>query len=466
MAVLFSKEFKISKDDIERSGVFDVLLDEDSHFFINIKRLQQTEVPEFSGAYEKINEYFSGIGCLLKSSVPGDKLYRSALRKFYFPEVNGINLGFSSGNHGAGFGELLRRQIIKDAYEIIHTGSEQPEILHLTGLFEDNVGPDRLSDMIAHLIHDNIIAYSKRIYQTFRITQERYPSLYFHDGIPKNPYKKYLLLLLPVDILHELPIAKCWDDIDRVCSENDAIRAEINDVVSTQWYKMTSSSKKQYMKDSIFEKPEKLKRIIDSYRKSTIRPYNIFEDVDYLVGCLKSSMIVPDDKMDNSFDVSLEIIRFYQSWVENNRGSLVIKSSEPQKAEKIVQRTLHAVALMFCEKNNWDINPEEDAGRGPVDFKISRGNDKTVTEIKLTSNSECVHGLEVQIEEYAKAENTDKKIFILVDTGEHSNRISEVQNKWKEMDEKGLHPAKLVIVDSKPKASASKYKPSEPQESE
>jgi hypothetical protein len=121
---------------------------------------------------------------------------------------------------------------------------------------------------------------------------------------------------------------------------------------------------------------------------------------------------------------------------------------------------------MFCEKNNWDINPEEDAGRGPVDFKISRGNDKTVTEIKLTSNSECVHGLEVQIEEYAKAENTDKKIFILVDTGEHSNRISEVQNKWKEMDAKGLHPAKLVIVDSKPKASASKYNPSELQESE
>ena len=41
---------------------------------------------------------------------------------------------------------MLRAQIIKDSYEIIHSGSEQPEIFHLVGLFEENVGPDRLSD--------------------------------------------------------------------------------------------------------------------------------------------------------------------------------------------------------------------------------------------------------------------------------------------------------------------------------
>jgi len=37
------------------------------------------------------------------------------------------------------------------------------------------------------------------------------------------------------------------------------------------------------------------------------------------------------------------------------------------------------------------------SGRGPVDFKISRGEDKTVIEIKLTSNNDCLHGFEVQI---------------------------------------------------------------------
>ena len=143
-------------------------------------------------------------------------------------------LGFSSGTHGAGFGSMLRAQIIKDAYEIIHSGSEQPEIFHLVGLFEENVGPDRLSDMVARIIYSDIVAYSKRIYRTLDISPETYPEYIFEDGIVVNPYKGIKLLLLPVELLHELPIARCWDDIDRVCRENDAIRAEINDIVGAE----------------------------------------------------------------------------------------------------------------------------------------------------------------------------------------------------------------------------------------
>lgn len=35
------------------------------------------------------------------------------------------------------------------------------------------------------------------------------------DGLIANPYKGCEILFLPIDILHELPIAQCWDDIDR-----------------------------------------------------------------------------------------------------------------------------------------------------------------------------------------------------------------------------------------------------------
>lgn len=74
----------------------DVFLDEDSHFFINIKRLQATDVPEFIGAYDKVNQYFDKIGLLLKVSHSNkDRTYRKAFKLFDFPEVNGINLGFS-----------------------------------------------------------------------------------------------------------------------------------------------------------------------------------------------------------------------------------------------------------------------------------------------------------------------------------------------------------------------------------
>ena len=208
MAVLFSSEFNISEEQLKALGVFNTFLDEDSHFFINVKRLQATTVPEFAAGYTKVNQYFHNIGILLKvSRSDKDRTYKEAFRRFNFSEVNGINLGFSSGTHGAGFGSMLRAQIIKDAYEIIHSGSEQPEIFHLVGLFEENVGPDRLSDMVARIIYSDIVAYSKRIYRTLDISPETYPEYIFEDGIVVNPYKGIKLLLLPVELLHELPIA-------------------------------------------------------------------------------------------------------------------------------------------------------------------------------------------------------------------------------------------------------------------
>jgi len=457
MAVLFSKEFNISENELIRAGVFDVLVDEDSHFFINIKRLQATDIPEFLGAYEKINKYFHGIGILLKAATPGDKLYRSALDKFNFPEVNGINLGFSSGSHGAGFGEKLRNQIIRDAYEIIQSGSEQPEIFHLTGLFEENVGPDRLSDMVARLVYENIVAYSQRIYVELGITPQRYPTYQFSDGIIVNPYKEGVkLLLLPVDILHELPIARCWDDIERVCRENEAIRNEINILASTEWAKMASSQKKNYLRDWVFKNPERLHRIIDSYREAIVEPYDVFSDIEYLVAYLKSTLVLPED-ISTSFDASKKILEYYQEWVEYHRGSLVLNNADSGSAEKAVQRTIHATALMFCKEHNWDISPEEDGGRGPVDFKISRGNDKTVIEIKLSSNQQCVHGLTTQIEEYATTEGTKNKIFVIVDTGKHSERVNTVLTKRDQLEKEGKNPAFVILIDAKPKKSASQY---------
>ena len=93
-----------------------------------------------------------------------------------------------------------------------------------------------------------------------------------------------------------------------------------------------------------------------------------------------------------------------------------------------------------------------------MDFKISRGNDKTVIEIKLTSNQNCVHGIEVQIEEYAKAECTKNKIFVLVDNGINSRQSSAVEQKRDAMIKRGKKPADLFVIDAKPKKPASKYK--------
>lgn len=459
MSILFSKAFEVQETELKRLGVFDAVLDGDSHFFINIKLLQNTTVPEFKDGYSKINDFFGEIGSLLSMADEGDKLYKTAYKIFHFPEINGVNLGFASGVHGNGFGEKLRKQIIADAFKIIKAGNMHPEIFHLLGLFEDWVGPDRLSDMFGGILFDNIIAFTKRINRELGITQEHYPQFNFNDDIPINPYKRgEKILLLPEEILHELPIAKDWDDIDRVCSENEAIRAEINDMINETWAKMSMSRKKAFLKQTIFENPQKLERVINAYRDSKAEPFNIFSDTEYLVNYLSSTISFDTNaQQTNSFEASKYILSEYTHWVEYNRGALILCDGSPRKAESAVQRTIHATAKIYCKEHNWDINPEEDQGRGPVDFKISRGNDKTVVEVKLTSNPKCVHGLETQIEEYAQAEQTNNKIFVLVDNGKCSFRIDEVKSKYNEMKALGKNPAHIIMIDAKPKASASKF---------
>lgn len=51
--------------DFDAVGVFDAVMDSDSHYFINVTRLKDTTTPEFLESYSKINSYFHEIALLL-----------------------------------------------------------------------------------------------------------------------------------------------------------------------------------------------------------------------------------------------------------------------------------------------------------------------------------------------------------------------------------------------------------------
>ena len=120
---MFVSEYFGLDDELDKMWVFDCVLDNDSRFFINLMRLKVFAVPEFKGAYKRINDYFSEIATLLNASdSKEDKLYKTAFIRFKPLEINGINLGFFESKHGAAFGEKLRRQVISDAFDIVKKG--------------------------------------------------------------------------------------------------------------------------------------------------------------------------------------------------------------------------------------------------------------------------------------------------------------------------------------------------------
>ena len=153
---------------LDEKGVFDPDLEEDSNFFINIQRLKNTTVPEFQRSYNKIHDHFRKIIKLLECAQKKDKtdiFYKRAIELFDFSEVNGICLGYAKRTVGAGFGKTLKEEVVCNAYEIVKAGVHDPELFELLPLFQEKVGADRLSDMIATLILDDIKAFTKRINQ-------------------------------------------------------------------------------------------------------------------------------------------------------------------------------------------------------------------------------------------------------------------------------------------------------------
>ena len=58
---------------------------------------------------------------------------------------------------------------------------------------------------------------------------------------------------------------------------------------------------------------------------------------------------------------------------------------------------------------SYDVNREPNNGRGPVDFKVSKGAaNKALLEFKLASNSKLRQNLQHQVEVYEAANNTSK----------------------------------------------------------
>lgn len=462
---MFASEYFGLNDELDEIGVFDCVLDNDSRFFINLMRLKVSDVPEFQGAYQRINDYFSEIATLLNASdSKGDKLYKTAFKRFRPLEINGINLGFSESKHGAAFGEKLRKQVISDAFDIVKKGIQYPEIFQLVSLFEENIGPDRLSDMISTIIYPDIVAYTKRIQQELNLNRENYPDYIFRDdGLVMNPYKGCEILFLPTDILHELPIAQCWDDIDRVVSENENIRREINEAVGQEWSRWYARDKKAYLKEYIFKDPERCSRVIEGYKKSEIEKYDLNLDIDYfaekLIRAMKKTGIrfdVENAKRKDSFEAAKDVLNIFKEWVEFNRGWDNLQSADSKKREKIIQRLVHLGAKNYISANDLDISFEPDAGRGPVDFKVSRGGDKTIVEIKLSTNDQYLHGYEEQVEEYSKAECTDKMIYVFIDLG-NPRRLKKITDAHGLNVKACKQVPELLLIDATAKEAASTY---------
>lgn len=80
---------------------------------------------------------------------------------------------------------------------------------------------------------------------------------------------------------------------------------------------------------------------------------------------------------------------------------------------------------------------------------------KILVEIKLTSNSQLLHGIMKQLPLYMEQENTKKAIYLIIDNG-HPKRLERFQDYYNGLQQKQKEKIPYILIDGSIQQSASK----------
>ena len=467
MPISFSDKFNVSNTEVKALGVFDCILDLDTRFFIDPALLELCNESEFVNARVKVEKYFSNIITLLRhSKLKGDIYWKKADKLLTFNEITGTCIGYSqSGTRGNAIGAELRSSILTTIKELVDEGEEDPLLFELLGVFQERVGCDRISDLITFILCEEILNYTQRIVTHFKVNNWTVRLGKQNYKVCYNPYNKQPILLLPFAILSPLPIATCFEDIDFVCTENERVRNEINKYFD--WDDRKKIKKSDIM---LYMKVNKDFRsaLIDAYKNVPKEVVDFLESnsgeyvwyaaaKEYTEKYPLSLDYSSGENFEGVENITQKICTQFKSLIENNGlNHLLYDSIGKPKHEPAAQLLFFGIADSYCKANNIDLSREINNGRGPVDFKLSKGaNEKVLVEVKLSSNPQLEHGILSQLPIYMEQENTRRAIYLVIDNG-HKKKIDkliEIYNKFSDIEKEKI---KIIIIDATIKPSASK----------
>lgn len=467
-----ASEFGIDVVVLDKLGVVNVLLNTDTLVFIDPLLLEESAHKEISeGAYQSYRVRFEKIIKLLSvSNAVDDVPWRNAKRLFRFSENSWTCLGYGTTVNGSGFGKDLISSTLDTASQIVALGVDDIDLFMALALFEEGIGPDRISDMATNIILPDLISFSNRVNKTLKIPTKTFKLGTNNHNLVVNPYSDQPLIFVPNDIVRDLPIASDWSDISRVVRENEELRERVNNHVGEIWATMTKKQKQRLKKAALSSK-EAFQQVMDMIREVEPKPYDFKNDRNGESFWTELLNQIPRDypcdlsnyadrvlSVDEVLKVVNEILSQFQNLIENKGlwKELWDENGKPRK-EKASQRLFFAVAYSYCKANNIDLSPEADSGNGPVDFKLSQGFDsKLVVEVKLSNNGRLVHGYEKQLEIYKKADDTDLGVFLIIDVGGIGKKYDVVQNIRNNFIKEYGKASDIWYVDGNQKASASK----------
>lgn len=471
MVIALNVYFTIPAEKLREYGVLNAHLGIDNRLFVDPNLLKSTEIRELKDARADLEKYFVPVITLLKASKrTGDIAWREAKRKLTFREEHGTALGYASaGESGRGVGPELAEMLVQRGKEIVDLGIDAPEMFELIGLFQENFGPDLLSDMAVGILKERFLSFTQRVTTDLTLMPNAKFKFVGKDWIlPVHPDGKRALIFVPSDVLSPLPVALDRREIDEVARFNEEVRKKWNEIVAAASEKERYPTKAE-IREILLARPKNLADLIEIYRRAAGNGYDFDSDPAGLLSwdligrtAAEANPLTIETKKPRSIDdlrnVVKQIVTQFKKNIEENKLYEVLYAPNGRpRHERFAQRLFYAIADSYCRANDVDLSREPDAGSGPVDFKLSTGyTGRMLVEIKKSVNPDLLHGFTTQLDAYQKSEATEESLYLIVRVSERDSGIKDVLSLCEEKRKMGAKVPEIVVVDARKVESASK----------
>jgi hypothetical protein len=475
MNVAFSDFFRVRQKTMERYGAFDISLVADLPLFVDPFLLFNSKRRKYRKLHNEMIEYLR----FLRDKSAQQQLDPGLIHAWYlFPEVKQNWLGFSlSGNRGRGLGRKFAYALHANLGQLFKSFGEEKitkgSHLEKLCLISDGVGRDNISDFTNNLIHRFLLDFTEKFAKRYIDPHLRrqftvgkvlfnYETETWESGTYDLPcFQGDYVLLTPRDILTKdetwINKADLIHDFQEIpdAIPNEQLRAQINN----------------YFRKLLPRRPKR-----DDERNATVKTILQFpEIIDYFIRYKEehgseaesislAKVVLSELLYLHQFKQLPELLRqstdfyktagityeeayqrivFFKDVIENKGGHRIFYvDGDPIEYEE----DLHILYRMTWFASESDVTREANDGRGPVDFKVSKGRkDKTLVEFKLASNTQLKRNLERQSAMYEKASDASRTIKVIVYfTAAEKKRVDGVLRHLKLSDNPDV-----VLVDAR-----------------
>ena len=444
MKVLFSDVFDVDPVAVEAHGAFNVALVADLPLFVDPFLIFNSPDPTYQKLHEGIVRYLLFLHQKAQTGQLSDDLVKAWYR---FPEIKENWLGFSAtGNEGRGLGKKFAVALHGNLHTLF-SNFEQTTVakgIHLEKLclVTSGVGKDSVSDFTNNLIHQFLLEYT----QTFGLAhvtpamrrRVRVPKVRFNydtetwqsDEFDIPVHNGRHVLLTPVNILTKdntwINKADLVNGFSRIpdAIPNDELRGQINNYFRGLLPKRPTTRDES---DAVRRTLLRFPALVDYYIRykedhgdqaksvsasKVARSRRLYLEQFASLPRLLSRETDFYDVEDTTLPAARTRALFLKDVIENKGGHRIFyihgQAIEREEDLQILYRlTWFATTL--------DVSREVNDGRGPADFKVSRGaSDKSLVEMKLASNSHLKRNLEQQSPIYERASDAEVTVKVIL----------------------------------------------------